>query len=421
MNSTLPPLEEIAMIRFITGAGRRHPIAVLVVWLLITVAGFTLGNAVFARMTTTVGTVPGSEAQRGAEALGDAKLAPPVITAVVSGPPASTPAFRTAVEAAVTDLRVIPGVVAVSEPFGPTAPAAPDGRAVVLDVELEHQGDLLANRVADRIRDIGDTAGVTVAVSGGPLTDAEFNEQATSDTRRAEIISAPLLLILLLIVFGSLLAAGMPLLIAMVGVGGTFTALLGLSFVTDVSIYAIQVTTMLAIGLGVDYALLMVSRFREERATVEDFDEALRRATERAGRTIVFSGLTVAVSLASLLVFEDPFLRSIGLAGAAVVVIDMLAAITLLPALLRLFGRRIKPVRRVQGRAVPSPWWHAACSARPCWSRSPSWPGSWCWPCRPPAPAWTPATRSRCRPAARPVNWPTRWPSTSRTWVGRAP
>ncbi|WFE37333.1 MMPL family transporter [Micromonospora sp. WMMD998] len=330
------------MIRVVTRFARRRPAVVLVIWLVIAAAGFTVGNGVFARMTTTVGAIAGSESQQGAKALGDAKLAPPVINAVISGGSATDPAFRTKVSTALTELRATDGVLAVNDPFGPGAPVATDGAAVVVNVELAHQGDLLADKVRNQLTGID---GTTAVVAGGPLTDREFNDQATSDTRRAEIISAPLLLLLLLLVFMSLIAAGLPLLIALVGVGGTFTTLLVMSFFTDVSIYSIQVTTMLAIGLGVDYALLMVSRFREERALTEDAAEALVRASERAGRTIVFSGLTIAVSLASLVVFTDPFLRSIGVAGAAVVLIDMLAAITLLPALLQLLRNKIKPVR----------------------------------------------------------------------------
>ncbi|MGA4686988.1 MMPL family transporter [Micromonospora sp. AB353] len=330
------------MIRAVTRFARRRPAVVLVIWLVIAAAGFTVGNGVFARMTTSVGAIAGSESQQGAQALGDAKLAPPVINAVISGGSVTDPAFRTKVSAALTELRAVDGVLAVTDPFGPQAPAATDGAAVLVNVELAHQGDLLADKVRTQLTGID---GTTAVVSGGPLTDREFNDQATSDTRRAEIVSAPLLLLLLLLVFMSLIAAGLPLLIALVGVGGTFTTLLVMSFFTDVSIYSIQVTTMLAIGLGVDYALLMVSRFREERALTEDAEEALVRASERAGRTIVFSGLTIAVSLASLVVFADPFLRSIGVAGAAVVLIDMLAAITLLPALLQLLRNRIKPVR----------------------------------------------------------------------------
>lgn len=132
---------------------------------------------------------------------------------------------------------------------------------------------------------------------------------------------------------------------AVAGIAGAFLALFGFSHVTDISVYAIQVTTMLGLGLAVDYALLMLVRFREERRHIPDVVEAVHRTVAAAGRTVLFSGLTVAVSLAGLLVFPSTFLRSMGLAVAAVVVVDMLAALTLLPALLTRFGGRIPPAK----------------------------------------------------------------------------
>jgi len=181
----------------------------------------------------------------------------------------------------------------------------------------------------------------SVVVAGGPLSDAEFEGQAQQDVARAEMISMPVVLILLFLVFAGLIAAGLPLLIAVVGVAGTFGILYTFSIVSEVSVYSIQLTTMLAVGLAVDYALLMVSRFREERRTAPDVPAAIAATAATAGRTVAFSGLTVAVALAGLVVFPDTFLRSMGLAGAAVVLVDMLAALTLLPALLTLLGRRI--------------------------------------------------------------------------------
>jgi RND superfamily putative drug exporter len=159
------------------------------------------------------------------------------------------------------------------------------------------------------------------------------------------LISLPVVLALLLVVFGGLRAAALPLVIAVSGIAGAFLALFGFSQVTDISVYAIQVTTMLGLGLAVDYALLMLVRFREERRHTEDVVEAVHRTVAAAGRTVLFSGLTVAVSLTGLLVFPSVFLRSMGLAVAAVVVVDMLAAVTLLPALLTKFGGKIAPAK----------------------------------------------------------------------------
>jgi RND superfamily putative drug exporter len=190
----------------------------------------------------------------------------------------------------------------------------------------------------------------SVHVGDGPLLDREMNDQAERDLNRAELISLPVVLLLLLVVFGGIVAAGLPLAVALVGIASTFLVLYGFSLVTDVSVYAVQVTTMLGLGLAVDYALLVVSRFREELAAVpgsvpDTVDAAVRRTTATAGRTVLVSGLTVSAGLAGLLVFPDPFLRGIGMAGAVVVAIDMVAALTLLPALLRLFGHRVRPAR----------------------------------------------------------------------------
>jgi RND superfamily putative drug exporter len=171
---------------------------------------------------------------------------------------------------------------------------------------------------------------------------------------RAEVVSMPVALVLLLVLFGGVVAAGLPVLVALVGVAATLLAMLGFAVVGDVSVYAVNVVTMLGLGLAVDYALLLVSRYREERAAVGALspggrdtgrDTALSRTFATAGRTVAFSGLTVAASLAGLLVFPDDFLRSMGVAGLSVVLLDLLAALTLLPALLGVFGARIRPGR----------------------------------------------------------------------------
>jgi RND superfamily putative drug exporter len=307
-----------------------------VIWLAVMGAGFGVGGGVFERLVSEVGTVPGSESARAADRLVDAAPRPETITAVISGRPVGDPALRQSVAAAVGAVRAVPGVAEVSEPL----PSTETGNALLIEVALAPGDDQedAAEDAAERLHAID---APTVTVAGGPLSDAEFDEQAQSDVARAEMLSMPVMLILLLVFFGGLLAAGLPLLIAVVGIAGTFGVLFAFSTFTDISVYVIQVTTMLAVGLAVDYALLIVNRFREERRTASDVPTAIGRTTATAGRTVMFTGLTVAVALAGLLVFPDPFLRSMGMAGTAVVLVDMLAAVTLLPALLALFGRRI--------------------------------------------------------------------------------
>ncbi|MFI6515001.1 MMPL family transporter [Spirillospora sp. NPDC050679] len=326
------------MISRVTGFSARRPLLVVAVWVLVLGAGFGIGTGVFERLVPDVGTVPVSESGRAEERLEKVAPSGETLTAVISGRPAGDAGLLRDVNAAVAQVRAVPGVAEVAGPL----PSSRTGQAVLVEVGLM-PGDGMedaAEAAADRLRAV---RGATVHVAGGPLSDAEFDEQAQKDVARAEMLSMPVVLILLLVVFGGLLAAGLPLLVAVVGVGSTFGILFLFSTVTEVSVYSIQITTMLAVGLAVDYALLMVSRFREERRTAPDVAAAVARTSATAGRTVVFSGLTVAVALAGLVVFPDPFLRSMGLAGAAVVLADMAAALTLLPALLRRFGHRISP------------------------------------------------------------------------------
>jgi RND superfamily putative drug exporter len=356
------------MSRNVTGFAIRRPVLVIVLWIAIVGTGFGVGIGVFQRLVSDVGTVPGSESARATTRLAAAAPEPGKITAVVSGRPASDPAVRSSVDQAMADVRGMPGVAGVSGPL-----PASDGGALLIEVALRPQGatgtgvsvKATAKAAAARLERVQAAgSGTRVAVSGGPLTDSDFNTQAQSDVQRAELVSMPVVLVLLLLIFGGLLAAGLPLLISVVGIGTAFGILYLFSQVSDVSVYSIQVVTMLSVGLAVDYALLIVSRFREERATNcqalagpiptgfigADINAAVRRTIGTAGRTVFFSGLTVAASLAGLMVFPDPFLRSMGLAGAAVVVVDMLAALTLLPALLTLLGHRISPALSRQER-----------------------------------------------------------------------
>ena len=162
------------------------------------------------------------------------------------------------------------------------------------------------------------------------------------------MVSLPITLIVMVVIFGGLLAALLPLIGAIAAVGGAFVCLLGFAAVITLDPNTVPVTTLLGLGISIDYALLMVSRFREERAAGADVPGAVERTAATAGRTIAFSALTVAVSLSALMIFDDPTFRAIGAAGVAVVVVALLAALTLVPALLALVGGRI-PVRRGAG------------------------------------------------------------------------
>jgi RND superfamily putative drug exporter len=199
--------------------------------------------------------------------------------------------------------------------------------------------------------------GLTKQVGGQIPTELAINDQVKADIGRAEGISMPVLLILLLVIFGSLAAASLPLAIGGIGILGSFAALRLLTRGTDVSIYSINITTILGLGLAIDYGLFMVARFREELRSQPSVEDALARTVSTAGRTVAVSGVTVAVALASLMLFPEMFLRSMGYGGVATVAVDMLAALTVMPALLAVLGHRVNAlrIRRPRSRQGPLP------------------------------------------------------------------
>lgn len=182
--------------------------------------------------------------------------------------------------------------------------------------------------------------------TGGPIpAEQAISSQVSSDIGRAEAISLPVLLVLLVIIFGSVAAASLPLAIGGVGILGSFAALRLLTLATDVSTYSVNITTILGLGLAIDYGLFMVGRFREELRRQPTTEQAVARTVATAGRTVAVSGVTVAVALASLMLFPQMFLRSMGYGGVATVAVDMLAALTLMPALLAVLGPRVNALR----------------------------------------------------------------------------
>lgn len=208
----------------------------------------------------------------------------------------------------------------------------------------------------------GEWDGLDVRVGGEAQVAVETNEQTQRDLLRAELIIAPVVMVILLLVFRGLVAAALPLAIAAVAVPGTMLILFLLTLVTDVSFLAMNVTIGLGLGLSIDYSLFVVSRYREELARGLDVPAALAAALATAGRTVAFSALTVMLSLAGLLVFPLYFLRSFAYAGMAVTLFAAAAALVVLPALLALVGHRINalsvPRRRKPVAAAGPGFWH---------------------------------------------------------------
>ncbi|WP_285563872.1 MMPL family transporter [Streptomyces sp. RTGN2] len=202
---------------------------------------------------------------------------------------------------------------------------------------------------------------LTVRFGGGAAVTSEMGTQSGKDLVLAESIAVPLTLVLLLLVFGSLVAALLPLAIGVIAIAGTFAELYLLGSVTDVSVFAVNLTTALGLGLGIDYALLMVNRFREQLATGAGVEDAVRRTVSTAGRTVAFSAATVAAALAALLVFPQYFLRSFGYAGVGVVVIAAVSTLFVMPALFVVLGHRVNsgrmPWAKAKRPATRAPLW----------------------------------------------------------------
>ncbi|MDJ0925437.1 MAG: MMPL family transporter [Acidimicrobiia bacterium] len=189
-----------------------------------------------------------------------------------------------------------------------------------------------------------------IEVGGSAEVFRQMQATIEADLATAEKIAFPITLVLLALVFGAVVSAGLPLVVGGFAIVGTFLVLNVLTGFTEVSIFALNLTTALGLGLGIDYSLFVVSRYREELAVDGDAHAAARRTVTTAGRTVAFSGITVAISLAALLVFPLGFLRSFAYAGIAVVIIAALVAVIFLPAVLAMLGSRVDKIRIIRHR-----------------------------------------------------------------------
>ena len=201
---------------------------------------------------------------------------------------------------------------------------------------------------------------VTVQVTGFAEVFRQVGDQIEKDLKKAEGIALPITLLLLVLVFGSVVAAGLPLGIGIVAIVGTMLVLRVVAAFTDVSIFALNLTTSMGMGLAIDYSLFVVSRYREELRAGRSVEGAVVRTVETAGKTVAFSALTVAAALAALLVFPLAFLRSFAYAGIAVVLLAGATSVIVLPALLAALGHRVDSLVLFKRRPkeVGEGFWH---------------------------------------------------------------
>ena len=352
-----------------------HPWRVVAAWAVLVAMSFALalgalGNEpLFDRLGSGEISSPGDarDARDLVEAAGGGGYADD--TMIMRGVDLTDTQAQAAALEALADLNDVNGVAQVAHPLlfpdGPSdARAAPfvrpgEGQASDVVTVVGYESSLTADeleqaraRVADGLGELAEASEASSSSTGSvkDLVDAIVG-QVSTDMKRGEGIALPISFVVMVLVFGGFLAAGLPILGAIASIGGALAALLGFSHLIDLDATVVNIVTVLGLGLCIDYGLLVVSRFREElraagdvgpgAVTHEQVVAATGRTLDRAGRTVIFSAVTVAISMAGLLFFPTVFMRASGAAGMSVVVLALLVATSLIPALSALGARRL--------------------------------------------------------------------------------
>ena len=354
----------------------RRATAVVVFWVVFVAAGFAVAlgavgtPSLFDRLDSGEITVDG-ENQRGRELLAQGGATGfSTYTLTLTGVDLSDPAVASAAARAAQDLSAVEHVESAVNPFvvaeGPTSPQAAalvlDGdpasggfaTVVTFDGSITAEQEDAATAQVDAVLDrLAEDTGASGAQRGGLRTLVDrIIAQVKTDGQRGEGIALPVSFLVMVVVFGGFLAAGFPVFGAVASIAGALVSLLAFSYVLDLDATVVNVVTVLGLGLCIDYGLLVVSRFREEMralldgapvadATREQVVGVVATTMDRAGRTIVFSALIVAISLAGLVVLEIPFIRAVSAAGVSVVLVALAVALSLIPALCALGARRL--------------------------------------------------------------------------------
>jgi uncharacterized membrane protein YdfJ with MMPL/SSD domain len=303
---------------------------------------------------------PGTETAEARRALQEAGFREPAVIAIVRDAPIGAPRTRARVLALERGVRGLPGVNFVSGYFdtGSRAFVSRNERATYFAVIFDSTEDKSWQEAGADVASFLDRHRGVLA-GGSAIAQEQVNKQVEKDLRMAEMLAFPLLFLLSLLFFRSLVASVLPLMIGGLAIVGTFLILRLASEFGSISIFALNLTTALGLGLAIDYSLFIVSRYREEIAVDGPGLAAMRRVLGTAGRTVFFSSLTVSAALASLLVFPQRFLYSMGLGGALVALFAALISLTVLPAVLTLLGTRVNSLaprflkRRAEAEARP--------------------------------------------------------------------
>ena len=332
--------------------------AVLALFLLATVLAGGIGSQVFARFDSGGYSDPKSDSAQVWDYLDETfKVKDPSVVFVVDAKNKSVddPAVTATAQELESQLRTEPSAESVLSYWssgGAPSLKSKSGTSALVFVYLKSNDFTEIDKLGGQYQEKydGQFKGLNVYASGGAVFANAINGRIQDDLKLSETISIPLTFLLLLFVFGAMAASAMPLIVGITAILGTFFVMYLLTLITDVSIFALNLTTGLGLGLGIDYALLMVNRFREELARGLDNESAIVNTLRSAGKTVFYSGLTVVLTLISLTFFPQNFLKSMGYAGAAVVALAVVGALIPLPAILAILGNKInKGVVRKNG------------------------------------------------------------------------
>ena len=336
---------------------------------LILAAG-AIGSSVFGKLDSGGYSDPKSDSAKVFEYLTDEfKVKDPAVVLVVEtkngiiSPEASASATRLE-----SQIKLEPGVESTLSFWssgGAPSLKSSDGNSAFLFIYSEStdwdEVQNLGKRMQEKYE--GNYETLRVYASGTGVFAHAINTKIADDLKISEAISIPLTFIFLVFVFGSLVASAMPLLVGVSAILGSLLIMYLLTLFTGVSVFALNLITGLGLGLGIDYSLLMVNRFREELHAGKSVEDAVRKTVSTAGKTVFYSGLTIVITLASLMLFPLMFLKSFGYAGVTVVIMAVLGSLVALPALLAILGTRINKAVVRKGAIVPKEdgrWAHTA-------------------------------------------------------------
>jgi RND superfamily putative drug exporter len=325
---------------------RKRPIFIL--FLVAIFSAGAIGTSVFGKLDSGGYNDPKSDSAKAFEYLTDVfKVKDPAVVLVVETPNGVTDptavATATKLESKLKNEVGVGSTLSYWSAGGAPTLKSSDGNSAFLflyseDVEWDNvQG--LGKRIQEKYE--GKFENLTIYASGTGVFAHAINTKIADDLKLSEAISIPLTFILLVFVFGGLVASSMPLIVGVSAILGSLFVIYLLTLVTGVSVFALNLITGLGLGLGIDYSLLIVNRFREELHAGKTVDEAIKKTVATAGKTVFYSGLTVVITLAALILFPLMFLKSFGYAGVTVVIMAVLGALIALPALLAILGKRI--------------------------------------------------------------------------------